>query len=65
MKYLIRQEVVGAEHDKLIAIRPDRAKAIDLIAYLHLVDPKNVYYYHSEEIDICTECTGDCKVCNG
>jgi hypothetical protein len=47
-KYLIRQEVFGDGVNKLIAIRPDRQSAIDLIAYLHTVDPKNTYYYHSD-----------------
>jgi len=47
-KYLIRQEVFGSDINKLIAIRPDRQSAMDLIAYLHLVDPKNTYYYHSD-----------------
>ena len=47
-KYLIRQEVFGDGINKLIAIRPDRETAISLIAYLHTVDPKNTYYYHSD-----------------
>jgi len=47
-KYLIRQEVFGDGINKLIAIRPDREAAINLIAYLHAVDPKNTYYYHSD-----------------
>jgi hypothetical protein len=47
-KYLIRQEVFGDGINKLIAIRPDRQSAIDLIAYLHTVDSKNTYYYQSD-----------------
>lgn len=47
-KYLIRQEVFGDGANKLIAIRPDRESAIALIAYLHTVDKKNTYYYHSD-----------------
>jgi hypothetical protein len=47
-KYLIRQEVFGDGINKLIAIRPDRESAMELIAYLHTVDPKNTYYYHSD-----------------
>lgn len=47
-KYLIRQETFKDGPNKLIAIRPDKATAIDLVAYLHLVDPKNTYYYHSD-----------------
>lgn len=47
-KYLIRQEMFGNGNNKLIAIRPDRESAISLIAYLHTVDPRNTYYYHSD-----------------
>lgn len=46
--YLIRQETFNDQPNKLIAIRPNREKAIDLVAYLHSVDPKNTYYYHSD-----------------
>lgn len=47
-KYLIRQETFDDKPNKLIAIRPDRQSAIDLVGYLHSVDPKNTYYYHSD-----------------
>lgn len=47
-KYLIRQETFDDKPNKLIAIRPDRQAAIELVGYLHLVDPKNTYYYHSD-----------------
>ena len=46
--YLIRQETFNEQPNKLIAIRPDRESAINLIAYLHTVDKKNTYYYHSD-----------------
>lgn len=55
-KYLIRQELFGNGINKLIAIRPDRASAIELVAYLHTVDPKNTYYYQSD-----TESTSDTR----
>lgn len=46
-KYIIRQEVFGGSN-KLIAIRDTREEARKLIEYLHEVDHKNVYYYHSD-----------------
>ena len=45
-KYIIRQQDLKG-YEKIIAIRNSVDEASNLVDYLHNVDAKNTYYYHS------------------